>query len=298
MFLVAGAAGLLALAAALAQPDQYRSAALLLPQGGAGNSVLASLAARFAVQDGSGEDVYYTDILESRWMLEALARDPYAFSYRSWKFGRLKPYRGTLAGFLDPDGTRGLDWTLARVGGWVDSNKSTKTGTLTVEVRAPSPELAWQLTRKLVRNLEQVLKDKVGSQGQAKAAYTASKVVWAKGEEAAARDRFVAFSRDHVNYAESPDPRVRTLGETLYADLQLRREVLNSLTLAQVQAEVEAHSTLPLVNVLEDGYLPTRKSGPPRLPIAVAAALGALLGQWVLVRLLESLRRIGRGEAG
>jgi len=298
ILLVSAGAGLLALAGALAQPDQYRSAALLLPDSLDKSSLLAAVGVSRVGLEFGAEDLYYPDILESRWMLEAMAREPVRFSYRPWKFAAATEYSGPLLGFLDPDGAAGYDAALAHLGSWISARRSLKTGTLTVEVRAPSPDLAYLLNRLLIQKLEQALKEKITTQSKAKADYTGTRVEWARREEAAARGRFVAFSRDHVNYAQSPDAQVRTQGESLYGDLQLKRDVLSSLTLANVQAEVAAHSTLPLVSVLDDGYRATRKSGPPRLLIAVAAALGGGLATWCLSRLSATLREAGRGQAG
>jgi uncharacterized protein involved in exopolysaccharide biosynthesis len=295
VLLVAAGGGLLAFGVMLSRPDVYRSRAILLPMSAAPGPRITVAAPGGESQD---EDGYYTDILESRWMKESLLAEPFRFRYRTWKFGAERTSSGSLMDFLDPERKAGYDRSLNRLDAWIGARKNPKSGTIVVEVTTPSPELSYQLNRKMVQLLEQALKDKIVSLGQAKADYTRSRLELARRDEAAIRNKFVAFSRNHINYALSPDPDVRTVGESLYGELTLKRQVLSGLTLAYEQAEVDAHSTLPVVSVLDDGFVPSLKSGPARATIALAAALGTGLGLWTLAQILASLKRPDHGQAG
>jgi len=297
LFRVAVAAGVIALLAMFGKPDLYRSEAVLLPRGGPHSIALATLGALGPLIDSHTDEGYYGDILESRWLREQLLEPSFTFRYRTWKFGAERSFTGGLTAFLDPRGELGRDEVLDLLDSWIIAQRDQQTGTIRVSVTTVSPELAYQLDQKVVLSLEKALKEKIISQGRARADYTRTRVELARDEEAAARGRFVAFCRDHVNYADSPDPGVRTQGEALFAELKLKREVLASMTLAQVQAEVEAHSTLPVVSVLEDGFVPSRKAGPPRVAIALAAALAAGLACWLLSQFLLLLRGNVRGQA-
>ena len=297
--ILAALGGVATYLALLGKPDVYQSEALLLPNSGIRSGLLGALGvSSLLASDLAGEEAYYTDLLDSRWMMETLAGETFDFPYRTWKFGAPKHHSGTLVGFLEPGRTADDDQVVQRLRAWISSRSNLKSGTISVAVTAPSPELAFKLNREVVLQLERGLKERVVSQSQAKAEYTATRVDRARREEADARARFVAFSRDHVNYATSPDAGVRTLGETLYADLQVKREVVSAMSQALVQAEVAAHSTLPVVSVLDDGYLPTRKSGPPRLAIALTAALGIGMGLWSLQQAALSRERRKHGQPG
>ena len=280
------AAGLLTAAYTLTLPNRYKSETLVLPKSAASSGPLAALSAVTGLLGGAGlgqvdEEAQYTDIVASRWMAERLLDTEYAFTYRAWYFGTPQARRQTLAAFLGVDNPKKRESALKTVMEWVEAKRDLKTGVLRISAEAPSPELAQQLANHVTEYLNLALKTRIQTQGTAKAAYAHERLGQVRQEEEQARQDLEAFARTHVNFAQSPDPGIRSRGERLASDLLLRRQVVASLTLGVEQAELEARNTVPVLSKLDEAYLPVAKSGPKRANL-VLAAIAAVAGLYYL----------------
>jgi uncharacterized protein involved in exopolysaccharide biosynthesis len=261
-------AGLLTALVTLALPNRYKSEAMVLPKSASSSGPLAALTAVAGILGGGAgqidEEAHYVDIVESRWMAERLLDAEYAFTYKAWYFGSPQARRQTLAAFLEADTPKKRESAFKTVLDWVEAKRDLKTGVLRLSAEAPSPELAQQLANRVADNLDLALKTRIRTQGTAKAAYAKDRLALARQEEEQTRQDLEAFARAHVNFAQSPDPGIRSRGERLASDLMLRRQVVASLTLGYEQAELEARNTVPVLSKLDEAYLPIQKSGPRR----------------------------------
>ena len=275
-------AGLLTALVTLALPNRYKSEAMVLPKSASSGSPLAALAATAALLGGGAgqidEEAQYTDIVDSRWMAERLLDAEYAFTYKAWYFGRPQARRQTLAAFLEVETPKDRESALKTVLDWVEAKRDLKTGVLRISAEAPSPELAQQLANQVTENLNLALKTRIQTQGTAKAAYAKDRLALARQEEEQTRQDLEAFARAHVNFAQSPDPGIRSKGERLVSDLMLRRQVVTSLTLGYEQAELEARNTVPVLSRLDEAYLPIKKSGPRRVVYILLGLIFSMVG--------------------
>jgi uncharacterized protein involved in exopolysaccharide biosynthesis len=294
------AAGLLTAGYTLTLPNRYKSEILVLPQTASSSGPLAALSAVTGMLGGGGlgqadPDAFYTDIVNSRWLGEKLLDTPFTFSYQAWYFGAVQARKQTLAEFLEADTPKKRESALKTVLDWTDAKKDLKTGVLTLSAEAPSPELAQELVNRTADLLDLALTTRVQTQGTAKADYARQRLAKARQEQEQARLALVAFAQSHQNFAQSPDPAIRSKGESLAADLVLRGQVTTSVALGYEQAELDARNTVPVLSRLSDAYLPATKSGPKRANLVLAAmAIGAgLYWGWVnRARLRGSLQAI------
>jgi hypothetical protein len=268
-------------------PNTYLSEVVIFPKGPAAGP-LAALANTVAMFAGGGlgqldEDAHYVDLVKSRWVAERLLDSEYEFVYRSWRFGRPQARRETLNRFLEVATPEDREDAIATVQEWVGGVKDVKSGLLRISAEAPSQELAQQLAQHATEELHAAVKARAQTQGLARAAYAKGIAEEALMDEERARLALDDFARAHVNFVNSPDPTLRTRGESLMAEMALRRLVRTNLTLAFEQADLEANSTTPVFNVFAPAYRPLVKAGPGR-------------GQWVLMGLLAGFAAVACWE--
>jgi hypothetical protein len=297
------AAAAFTLAASLMSPDYYQSGVMILPRGAGGIS-LASLVATTGLLGGGGalsgidEEAHYADIVQSRWMAEKLLKSTYQFSYRPWAFARVQERRETLEQFLDARAPRRHEGALRKVSKWVHTDRNPKTGVLSIDSLAPSPELAQQLADKATHLLDEALRTRVMDSGSARALFARQRLEEARLEEDKARAAMEAYARNHVNFAQSLDPGIRFKGERLADQLALRRQMVVTLTMGQEQAELDARSTVAVLSWLDDAYLPLEKARPRRgLLMAFLAFLAGSAGTLAWRERVALARRL-RGPEG
>jgi capsule polysaccharide export protein KpsE/RkpR len=274
-------AGLLTAGYTLTLPNRYSSEILVLPKSAGSGGPLAALSVVTGMLGGgglagTGEDGYYTDIVQSRWMAKHLLDSTYTFTYKSWYFGTPQARRQTLAAFLKADTPPKRESAFNTIQDWLTATRDLKTGVLYLKVEAPSPELAQELTNRVADLLDQALKTRVQTQGTAKADYAKQRLVRARQEEDQARQALVAYAEAHRNLDTSPDPAVRAQGQALTAELLLRHQVTTSVALGYEQAELDARNTVPVLSRLDEAYLPTIKSGPLRGLLSIASTITIL----------------------
>lgn len=287
-------AGVITGAYSLTLPNRYSSEILALPDNGQGSlSAMTALANMAGI--GKQDDAFYTDILTSHWLAEGLVDTEYKFSYMPWYFGGTQARKQTLAAFLGARTPVERQSAIKQAMNWVSASQDLKTGVLHIKVEAPSPELAQAMTNRAADLLDDALKNRVQSQGSAKAAYAKQRLARAVLEEEQARQDLVAFAQSHQNFPVSPNPAVRSEGEKLTADLMLRRQISTTVALGYEQAELDARSTVPILSRLSNAYLPVTKSGPRRTNMVLGIFLAAAVGAWLWmnrVRLRDQLHAI------
>lgn len=261
----------------ISKPNYYRSEARIMPvesraSNGLGN--LASAAAAFGVviPAGEGVDANFVDILNSRWLREALLRSQYTFKAKSWRFGSDRQYKTTLIEFMHAEN---MDQAIGVSRQMFVASRDVKTRMLLVAAETVSPELSMQVVKRAVGLLEEFVQEKGRTRGGYKANFAEARLSEARAELADAEERASVFFSANKNYLGSFDPEVRLRGTRLEAELKLRQQVVLTLAVNREQALLEEKNDIPILTVLDLPNLPFEKSGPTR---SVFVLMGFLVG--------------------
>lgn len=275
---VAVSAGLLS----LFMPNYYKSEARLLPvaASGAGNlGGLAAAAAAFGVGigGGGGDDANFVDILNSHWLRQNLLKSEFRFEARTWRFGAKHQYSETLYSYMDE---KNVDVAEKKLGQILGVSKDMKSNVITISVETPSPELSQSVVRKATDLLNQFVVNNSKTRGSEKAAFATARLVDARRDLDVAESNFLAFLERNRNYQMSTDPAVRLRGSGLETELNLRRQLVNTLSINREQALLDMKNDIPIINVLDPGNLPIEKSKPSRSIFVVFVFIATLISVW------------------
>jgi uncharacterized protein involved in exopolysaccharide biosynthesis len=273
-------AGILIALLSLSLQNNYSSIARVLPKDPKNGSALGNLAAAAAVLGvGGGDDssLAYIDIMKSRWVLERLLKSKHTYSEASWYFGSTRSKTMTLKEYLQ---TENQDKAIGKVKNIFDIQKDPKSGLITIVVTTTSPELSQQLAHEALSLTDDYLLKHSQTQAGAKAEFAIQRLKDAREEALQAEEGFRRFLMVNRNYQSSADPSIRLTGARLEADLSLKRQIVSSLAFSREQALLEQKDNIPVLNVLDEGHLPSEKSGPPRGLMVIATILLAGFSSW------------------
>lgn len=252
-------------------PNYYKSEARILPvspSGGTNLGQLASAAAAFGLnipgQDGA--DANYIDVVKSRWVCEQLLDRTFQFKARPWLLGSQATYNQTLYDYL---GVKNRDRAIREVGSVLSATRDLKTKLLVISAETRSAELSQQIVVQSVKLLESFVQTKGRTRGSAKAAFAEARLHEAREEMTQVEDQFRKFLEGNRNYQSSADPSVRIQGARIEAELNLRRQLVSTLTVNREQALLEERNDMPILNILDPGNLPTDKSKPARSSLVI-----------------------------
>jgi len=252
--------------------------------GNAGN--LSGIAAQFGLAVPSGEatqsPAFYAELLTSKELLSTIAESNYALVD-----GR-DTVRGTLTDILQSKGaTPALrrESTLRVLADNVVAVPSVKTGTVRLSVTADFPDLAYQINRNLLQQLDSFNLVRRQSQAAAERRFAGNRVDNARKELAQSEERLQGFLQRNREYRT--ESTLAFERERLTRDVNMLQQVYTTLVLAFEQARLDEVRDTPLLTVIERPSVPVLpKSRRLALKIVVAAFLGALI-----VVSIEVLRR-------
>jgi len=226
---------------------------------------------------GEGSDANFLDILVSRSLREGLLQTEYKFHVRSWRFGPETERQETLYSFLKQ---KNMDRAVLRVARLYSASKDLKTKVVTITSETRSPELSQQIVHNAVHLLEQFVQQKGRTRGGFKAAFAEARLEEARSDLLKIENEFRAFLEGNRNYVQSTDPGVRLRGMHLETEYKLRQQLVTTLALNREQSLLEEKNDIPILNVLDPGYLPIDKSRPTRSTMVLVAFLLVFSGTW------------------
>jgi capsule polysaccharide export protein KpsE/RkpR len=291
-FLVAFGAALIALAYSVFMPNYYQSTAIILPVDSRSSASMGSLASAAAmlgmnIPSNDGSDGNFIDILNSRWMREALLQNKFKFHQLTWRFGTAKLHDETL---LEQMHAANLDRGVQGLGKVISVSRDTKTKVLTISAETQSQELSQQIVQRAIRLLEEFVSTKGRTRGSAKVLFSNARLAEAKDELLKSENRFRQFLESNRNYQSSADPSVRLEGGRLETDFKLQQQIMTTIAVNREQALLEEKNDMPILNILDGGNLPIDKSRPSRLKGIIQVFLFAGIGSftWLQKRWLIS----------
>ncbi len=253
-------------------------------KGSAGN--LSGIAAQFGLAVPAGEatqsPAFYADLLTSKELLSTIVEANYVIVD-----GR-DTVRGTLSDILHAKGANEAlrrEDALRALSGNVVAVPAAKTGVVRLTVTADFPDLAYQINRNLLQQLDSFNLIRRQSQAATERRFAGDRVGDARKGLAQSEERLESFLQRNREYRNES-----SLGferERLNRDVNMQQQVYTSLVLAFEQARLDEVRDTPLLTVIEHPSVPVLpKSRRLAVKLVVAAFLAALI-----VVLMEGLRR-------
>jgi uncharacterized protein involved in exopolysaccharide biosynthesis len=273
---------------------KYTATTTFVPEAPKESSLTSSLGG-LASQFGLGTQIatpYSADlmaaVLQSREIREAILKAEFPDPLASTG----KPPR-TLLAILEVDG----DTPRERLDAGVEALKNAtaialdkRTGMVSLRVTIRHPELAAQVANRMVEELNTFNVDRRRSQSGEERLFTERRLAEARQELANAEEELVSFLRRNRQFSEFSV--VGVGARRLERNVQLKQEVLGTLSRSYEEARINEVRDTPVLTVIDRAEAPAWKSFPKRtLSVLIALALGTLLGIG-LAYLAEARKRV------
>jgi len=250
----------------------------------AGN--ISGIAAQFGLAVPSGEatqsPAFYADLLTSKELLSTIADANYVLVA-----GR-DTVRGTLTDILHAKGdTPALrrEDALRVLAPNIVAFPAVKTGVVRLTVTADFPDLAYQINRNLLQQLDSFNLIRRQSQAAAERRFAGDRVGDARKELAQSEERLQGFLQRNREYRTESSLAFER--ERLTRDVNMQQQVYTTLVLAFEQARLDEVRDTPLLTVIEHPSVPVL---PKSRRLAIKLVVGAFLGALIVI-LIEGLRR-------
>jgi len=241
-----------------------------------GNSGIAALAGQFGVSVGglsgsSQPPQFYADLLETRELLEPIARD--SVSSRGARAGRV-----ALSEFLRTAGydsavvtERTVDRLRERV---VSTSVATRTtGVVSVVVRTTSPTVSFEIAQRLLDGLNQFNRVTRQSQAGAERLFVEGRLDAARVSLRSAEDALQAFLQGNRDFSNSPQ--LVFAQQRLQREVLLQQQVVTGLAQQYEEARIREVRDTPVITMIDQPRLPAR---PATRHLARALAVSAFVG--------------------
>lgn len=239
----------------LTSPRVYTTTASFMAQGARGQSQLSQLAQQFGIGGGTeGQtSAFYRDLLESRSLLAAVGeRD-----YRLWT-----PTGVRTGNIIKVYQIRAKNPTVQKVKmvdalkGQVEETANQRTGVITVKVHAITADLAVQIARNLLDEVNKFNLNWRQQQAGAERTFVEKRLAEAQGELRQAEENLQSFLIENREFRSSPTLQLEF--DRLNRTVTMRQGLYNGLAQAYETAKIEEVRDLPLITIIE----------PPETPIA------------------------------
>jgi uncharacterized protein involved in exopolysaccharide biosynthesis len=157
------------------------------------------------------------------------------------------------------------------------SSLNPKTGVITFSVRSQNPELSFQISNRLLAEVNRFNLERRQTQAGVERKFTEARLATVREELRDAESRLQRFLQDNREYARSPT--LSFEADRLQRDVALRQQIYTSFAQAFEQSKIEEVRDTPLITAIEqpataawpDGRGLTQKG-------VLALAIGAMLG--------------------
>jgi len=258
----------------------YTTEAQFMPKGSSGQSQLSGLAAQFGINISGGggqSSQFYLDLLKSRALLGAVGAQNYTVRTDS----------GVITGNLvrifridDPRRAVQRIKVINALKSAIEAKSSVQTGVITMRVSAGTPELAQQIGRNVIDQLNVYNLSRRQQQASAERAFVERQVAEKQAQLRQSESDLEYFLESNREYSASPQLTLQ------YGRLQrivdMRQQIYTSLLQAYETARIDEVRDLPVIVVVEPPELPlepeARGSGRKALiGMLIGLAVGILL---------------------
>lgn len=261
---------------ALLSARTYTSSALFTPSSHRAPGGAAGLAAQFGIAisgaDASESPQFYSDLLQSRAILDTVVRTPVAVGPRADE-------HTTLVALWGKGATPRIREYVAEqeLKKHLSSTVDVKVGTVALKVTAESPVLAYQLATRLIDAVNRFNLNTRRSQATAEREFARQRLDTATADLRAAENRLAEF--DQENRAILGSPRLNLDRDRLQREISMRQQLFTSLSQAYEQAKLDEVRDTPVITVIETPDIPALPD--PRgavKKLIIGVFVGALLG--------------------
>ncbi len=267
---------------------QAPSAGLTLPAG------IASLAGQLGVSlERSGNvwsPAFFVDLAEADGILRALLLTPFPNpdSIGNTRVMRLIDQLRVGGGNQDVRITRGLKALRAKI-----AASAGRTGIVTIAVQDRSPIRAEWIANHLVALLNKFNLEQLQFQSRQQRIFAEQRLAQAKQELHDAERAQIDWAESNRIYQQSP----LLLYEKarLDRDVELKNEVMLTLTRAYEEARIAEARDVPTITILDRALPPAEKSGPRRRVLAITGTLLGFIAGTLVALLSAHFRRVAEG---
>lgn len=288
---------LLAILVTFLQPRSWTTSASFRPQGSDGPGELASLAAQFGVNVGSGETTespaFYQELLTSREILSRVAAASYPLDDVP------VPLVDILEIEADPDEPRAAELRLVKAIEWlresaISVSTGRETGILTLEVETEWPRVSREIADALLAEVARFNLETRQSQARAERDFIEDRVQAAEASLREAEAELQVFLQNNRVIGEFSQTKLEF--DRLQREVLNRQQVYSTLVQSYEQARISEVRDTPVITVLQSPYLPVEPDGRGLvLRFALGVVLGGMVGV-VLAFLVEVFRRPGEDD--
>ena len=243
-------------------------------------SSLAGLASQFGANlgiptGGQNETVdFYEELLKSPQLLATIAYETYRFPNRE---GDGDTVSGTLVQLYGITGATRDEVTakvVKRLQGRISVSSDLRANTVALKVKAPRPELAKLINRRMLDFLNDFNLKARQSQALAERKFIEQRMAEAQRELTAAEDSMQAFLETNRTYQSSP--RLTFEAARLQRRVELHQQVYVTLAQAYEQARVEEVRNTPVITIIDEPELYAKRSRSPVL-MGILGVFGGLV---------------------
>lgn len=252
---------------------------------------LAALAGQFRLGTGGPRSLeFYAEVLTGRDLLEQLARD----SFPSPDAGETREPLLAILGFSGADSAVAIaDAYAYLLDEAVATSINTQTGTITLDVRLPDPELAAQAASRLFELLGQFNVETRRSAATERRRFTERELARARQELAGAEAALRDFLEANRGGLESPRLAVRR--QQFQRRVSVLEEVFGELSREAQSARIDEVRDTPVFTLVQAPDAPIYREYPLRTRMTM---VGGLLGATVAIAWIALTVSLAAGRTG
>jgi len=268
---------------ALLRPRTYTTSTTFTPQSHRATSGAGGIAAQLGLAVAGGDVTespqFYSDLLQSRALLDTVVRQPLRSLHGTtllsrWGKGDQEPVRAYTA--------------VLELRKHIHTTVGTKVGSVGLEVTDESPSVSYEVAQTLLQQLNRFNLETRQTQAKAEREFTQQRLQQAETDLRASESRLQAFDQD--NRAILSSPRLNLERERLLRDIATHQQVYGTLVQAFEQAKIDEVRDTPVFTVVEPPSFPVLPDTRGTIgKIAIGLLMGLLIGIAVTVT-IEYLR--------
>ncbi len=266
---------ILAVLPLLFTPPQYRASASFIPQGtDASRQGLAALAGQLGASLPGGNQVqspeFYVMLLQSRELLQPIARDTFSVQGKRIPFFR-------LFDIDDSSEKRREEQAVALLKRITSASVDRQTGVVSTTSSAQWPEVAVGIARAMIDGLNAFNQRTRQTQAAVERRFVEGRLDKATLDLRAAEDRLESFLATNKQYENSAQLTFQR--ERLQREVSLKQQVFNSLTSSYEDVRIREVRDTPVITVVESPSVPAAPEPRGRTKRGILGLLGgAVLG--------------------
>ncbi len=274
-------------------PDRYEVSASFVADPGRAPELaggLASLVGRIGLGDvglGASSPQFYADLIHSRAILRRALRAQIGTS------SGLRPLLHIL-GVQNRDSLRRVELSERELSRRIAVHLDRLTGRVDLTVSMAQAVTAQSVADTLLSLLDQYNREIRRSRASEKRAFVEAQARMAAESLASAERAMESFLQHNRTFLQSAQ--LQFEHERLARSISLQQDIYLALARQAEEARIEEVDTRPVITVVDPAVQPSRRAWPRRKLITAGASIISLTIVWLLLVIIELVRREGKGD--